>query len=195
MNTLKTTLMATTAFLCLTLAQPAVAAELTLHTDPAQSTAHLTLSGSLHTVHGSFKGKRGEIHFDPATGKISGDIVFDATSGQTDNSMRDSKMHKEIIESPKYPEISFRPDRTDGKVSVPGISTVPVHGMFNIHGMDHEITTQVTIKFEGDHWEATTHFPVPYAKWGMKNPSVLFLKVSDTVDIELDAKGNFTSAP
>jgi len=33
---------------------------------------------------------------------------------------------------------------------------------------------------------------VPYAKWGMKNPSTLFLKVSESVDIDLSAAGSVT---
>ena len=34
------------------------------------------------------------------------------------------------------------------------------------------------------------HFTVPYQKWGMKNPSTLFLRVSDTVEIDLVGSGN-----
>jgi hypothetical protein len=41
-----------------------------------------------------------------------------------------------------------------------------------------------------DHWNATVHFTVPYATWGMKNPSTLFLKVNDSVEIDLTAVGN-----
>jgi len=41
-----------------------------------------------------------------------------------------------------------------------------------------------------DHWNATVHFTVPYAKWGMKNPSTLFLRVSDSVEIDLAASGS-----
>jgi len=37
------------------------------------------------------------------------------------------------------------------------------------------------------------HFTVPYQKWGMKNPSTLFLKVSDTVEIDLSAAGSVTT--
>jgi hypothetical protein len=48
----------------------------------------------------------------------------------------------------------------------------------------------VEVKLERDHWSASAHFPVPYAKWGMKNPSVLFLRVGDSVDIELHAAGS-----
>jgi hypothetical protein len=41
-----------------------------------------------------------------------------------------------------------------------------------------------------DHWTATVHFTVPYAKWGMKNPSTLFLRVNDSVEIDLEIAGN-----
>jgi hypothetical protein len=41
-----------------------------------------------------------------------------------------------------------------------------------------------------DHWTAKVHFTIPYAKWGMKNPSTLFLRVSDSVEIDLTAVGS-----
>jgi polyisoprenoid-binding protein YceI len=103
--------------------------------------------------------------------------------------MRDRKMHKEVLESERYPEIAFRPDRIEGAVASVGNSSVKVHGMFNIHGVDHEITVPAQVELNGDHWTATIHFTVPYQKWGMKNPSTLFLKVSDTVEIDLVATG------
>jgi len=40
----------------------------------------------------------------------------------------------------------------------------------------------------------TTHFVVPYAKWGMKNPSVLFLRVGDSVDVAFHAAGRVAAA-
>ena len=178
--------------------------------DPAETVANFTLGDVLHTVKGSFHLKRNElrldtesqkpvldgtlIRFDPTSGKISGAIIFDATTGNSGNSSRDRKMHKEVLESARFPEISFRPDRVDGKVSPTGSSTVQVHGMFGIHGAEHEITVPIEVKFDSDHWTASAHFPVPYAKWGMKNPSVLFLRVGDSVDIELRAVGSVTTA-
>ena len=34
---------------------------------------------------------------------------------------------------------------------------------------------------------AKIHFTIPYVKWGLKNPSTLFLRVSDKVDIDIAA--------
>ena len=66
--------------------------------------------------------------------------------------------------------------------------------MFAIHGAEHEITVPVEVKLEAESWSASAHFPVPYAKWGMKNPSVLFLRVGDSVDIEFQGMGRVTPA-
>ena len=170
-----------------------VAQEQTFQIDPSQSSVKFTLSDVLHTVHGSFVLKRGELQMQP-TGKLSGEFVVDATSGKSGSGMRDRKMHKEVLESARYPEIDFRPDRFDGEVAPQGKSSVMVHGMFSIHGTDREITVPAQVERDGDHWTANVHFTVPYAKWGMKNPSTLFLKVSDTVEIDLSAAGSVTTS-
>lgn len=160
--------------------------------DPVQTSVKFTLADVLHTVHGSFKLKRGALQFDPASGKITGEIVVDAASGDTGNAMRDRKMHKEVLESARYSEIAFRPDRIDGAVASQGTSSVTVHGIFSIHGTDREITVPAQVDTAADHWTAIVHFTIPYEKWGMKNPSTLFLKVSDSVQIDLTAAGSVT---
>jgi polyisoprenoid-binding protein YceI len=157
--------------------------------DPAQSSVQFTLGDVLHTVHGTFKVKQGNLQIEP-TGKMAGEIVVDATSGQSGSGMRDRKMNKEVLESGRYPEIIFRPDRIDGKVSGEGKSSVMVHGIFSIHGAEREITVPAQVEMAADHWRAKVHFTIPYAKWGMKNPSTLFLRVSDTVEIDLAAAGS-----
>jgi polyisoprenoid-binding protein YceI len=164
--------------------------EVELKFDPAQSSAAISLTGNFHTVEGAFTLKHGAVKYDPATGKAGGEIVFDATSGKTGNDGRDRKMHKEVLESARFPEISFRPDRADGTLAGSGDSTLQVHGMFSIHGADHELTIPVTVHFESSNWTAKAAFQVPYAKWGMKNPSVLFLRVAGFVDVQFVAAGS-----
>jgi len=155
----------------------------------SQTTVNFTLGDVLHTVHGTFNLKSGQVQFNPATNAISGNIVVDATSGDSGSGARDKKMHKEILESARYSDITFRPDRVDGKVSPQGSSTVQVHGMFGIHGAEHEITVPAQVDLAPDHWSLAVHFDVPYVKWGMRDPSNFILKVEKTVAIDLHAAG------
>jgi len=164
--------------------------ELLLQLDPARTGADITLTGNLHTVEGAFRLKRGAIHFDPATGKAGGEVVFDATSGKTGNGSRDHKMHKDVIESGRYPEIVFRPDHADGQLAASGTSTLQVHGMFAMHGAEHEVTFPVEVSFAASAWTAKASFHVPYVRWGMKNPSKLFLRVDDVVQVQFHASGS-----
>jgi polyisoprenoid-binding protein YceI len=176
------------------LATSATALDTAFQLDPAQTSVKFTVEDVLHTVRGTFRLKRGALRFEPVSGKISGEIVVDAKSGESGSGMRDRKMHKEVLESEHYPEITFRPDKIEGAVASQGKSPVQVHGMFSIHGVDKEITVPADVEMSADHWTATVHFTVPYAKWGMKNPSTLFLRVDDSVEIDLVAAGNLTKA-
>ena len=161
--------------------------------DPAKTTVHFTLDAALHSVHGAFQVQRSVLQFDPAAGQLSGEILVDAKSGATGNGMRDRKMHKDVLESDSYPEISFRPDHIEGPVPS-GKSSVKVHGRFRIHGVDREVTVPAEVEISGGNWTANVHFTVPYEKWGMKNPSTLFLRVSDSVEIEISAAGSVKEA-
>jgi polyisoprenoid-binding protein YceI len=171
------------------LAALSAAQETAFQMDPAQSSVQFTLGDVLHTVHGTFKVKHGSLQMEP-TGKLSGEIVVDAASGNSGSGIRDRKMNKEVLESARYPEIAFRPDRFEGNIAGEGKSSVMVHGIFSIHGTDREITIPAQLETSADHWTATVHFTVPYEKWGMKNPSTLFLKVNDSVEIDLAARGS-----
>jgi len=160
--------------------------------DPQHTTVNFALSDVLHKVAGTFRLKQGSLRFDPASSKVTGTIVVDARSGETGSGMRDRKMHREVLESDRYPEIVFRPDRVEGTVLPQGKSSVRVHGIFSIHGADHELTVPAEVEIFPDRWTATLHFVVPYAAWGMKNPSNLFLKVSESVDIDITTAGAVT---
>jgi polyisoprenoid-binding protein YceI len=166
--------------------------ELRFELDPARSGADISLGATLHTVHGSFSLKRGEVHFNPATGTAGGEIVFDATSGKTGNSSRDNKMHTDVIESQRYPQIVFRPDRAQGTFSISGDSTLQVHGLFAIHGSEHPVTFPVQLNVAGNTWSARASFQVPYVKWGMKRPAAPLLRVAESVQVRFHAAGSTT---
>jgi polyisoprenoid-binding protein YceI len=156
---------------------------------------HWTLGTTLHTVHGTFALKNGTIHIDPTSGKASGEIVVDAASGNSGNDSRDNKMHKDVLESGKYAEVIFRPDRVDGKISPQGPFTAQVHGVLVCHGKEHELSLPVQAELSGDHWTGSGKFNVPFIDWGMKNPSNFLLKVNHMVEIELELQGNLQNLP
>jgi polyisoprenoid-binding protein YceI len=177
--------MTSTIWKLLLCAAPLFAQESVLEFDPAQAHVDFTLSDVLHTVHGSFQLKRGTIRYDLAGGKASGEIVIDARSGNSGSDARDKRMHKNILESERYPEIVFTPDRVDGVLAPQGSSQMQVHGMFTIHGQGHELNLAIEAEKSQDQIKITTHFVIPYVQWGMKNPSTLFLRVGDKVDIDV----------
>lgn len=165
--------------------------EISLKLDSAQSKVQYTVDTTLHTVHGTFAVKDGSaMHFDPSTGKAGGELVVVATSGESGNHSRDERMHKEILETQKYPLIVFQPRLIEGTVAPKGISDVRLHGVMQIHGSEHEITAEVHAEITGVHWKGTAKFDVPYVQWGVKDPSNWIFKVKPTVQVEVDAAGS-----
>jgi polyisoprenoid-binding protein YceI len=171
-------------------AAPLTAAEVAWNFEPSQTSVHWTLDTALHTVHGTFQLKSGIIRFDPVTGSASGALVINAASGESGSEARDKRMHASIIESRKYAEIVFSPERVEGAVAPQGVSNVRVHGKFKLMNVDHELTLPVTLDASPGRLVATAKFSVPYIQWGLKNPSLLFLRVNDHVDVDLRAAGS-----
>ena len=175
-------------------AAPQFGQALMLQIDPAATHIGYTLGDVLHTVRGSFRLKHGEIRIVPSTNAASGLLVVDAASGASGSTARDRRMHQNILESDRYPEITFAPDRVIGKLNTDGPCDVQLHGTFTIHGTPHELTMPVHAELGHDRVAATASFPVPYVKWGMKNPSTFILRVKDTVQIDMKISGRVVPA-
>jgi len=171
------------------MALPMLAERVDLQVDPAATKVNWTLGDVLHTVHGTFRLKQGEVWFDSDSGQAGGLLVVDAASGESGSGARDGRMQKNVLESGLYPEIRFVPDRVDGKVAPAGDSEVQLHGQFTIHGATHEVVMKVKSHREAREVTASLWFTVPYVKWGMKDPSNFLLKVKDFVEIEVEAVG------
>ena len=177
------------ALSALLFAAPMFAHPLELQLDPASTQISFTLGDILHTVHGTFHLKSANLKVDCETGSAGGSLVVDAGSGESGSDARDNRMRKNVLEAGKFPEITFAPDRVQGPVNLEGSSDVALHGILTIHGDAHEMTLPMHTEASHGQLKASTHFPVPYVKWGMKNPSTLFLRVNDTVEIEIQAVG------
>ena len=158
--------------------------------DPAQTEIHWKLSGGLHPTHGTFKLKSGEFLFNPANGMAEGEILVDATTGESGDAARDKQMQDEVLESNRYPAIFFHPTQSKaGSRTGGGTQELVADGTFNIHGADHPLELPLKVQIAAGMVTATTRFTVPYVAWGMKNPSKFLLRVGKQVEIEVTAKG------
>ena len=181
--------------LILAIGTSAPAQETTFLLDPEKTIVSFTLGASFHTVHGTFRVKGGAIRFDPSTGVASGNVVVDATSGQTGNQKRDRTMHRDVLQSQRYPEITFTPTRVSGNIPPQGQSRVQVEGIIRLQQSDHPVTLPFQVQANGNELRATTLFIVPYVAWGLKNPSNFLLHVADKVELTVVATGKLTIAP
>jgi polyisoprenoid-binding protein YceI len=181
-------------FAALSVSVAASAQTFVFEIDPHQSRVDFTLGDVLHTVHGSFQLKGGSIRFDTTTGAAGGLITVDATSGDSGSHGRDHKMHKEILESAKYPEITFAPQHVSGQVPQDGKAQVTLTGLMTLHGQPHEMSINVPVEVHSGQAIADMGFLVPYVQWGLKNPSTFILRVSDKVDISVHAVGHIAAA-
>lgn len=166
------------------------AKKITVHFDPAQTEIHWSLGATMHTVHGTFKLKGGMIVFDPQTGEAQGEILIDLATGQSGSEARDSEMQKNILESAKYPQAIFHPQKVTGMANPGAIQNVTVEGTFTIHGQDHPLKLAMQTQINGHDAIAATKFAVPYVDWGMTDPSTFVLRVDKEVKVEVAAKGS-----
>jgi polyisoprenoid-binding protein YceI len=172
----------------------AQAQQKTFTLDPAQTKVNFTVDSTLHTVHGDFHLKRGSIQFDSATGQAAGELVVDSASGESGSDGRDKKMHKDVLESPKYSDIIFTPQHIKGTVAAEGKSQIEVEGTLTMHGKPRPATIPLAVQLQDGAGSADGSFTVKYQEWGMKNPSTFILRVSDKVEIHVHAVGRMADA-
>lgn len=161
----------------------------TLSLDTGQSKVQFTVDTTFHTVHGTFLLKSGSIQFDSAGGPASGQIVVNATSGDSGSKSRDHKMSHDVLEVEKYQEITFTPQQMKGTLAPSGASKIQLEGSISLHGQSHPLVLDVNAEVNGNSLTADTSFEIPYVQWGLKSSSALFLRVNDKVEIHIHAVG------
>jgi hypothetical protein len=102
-------------------------------------------------------------------------------------------MHKVVLESAKYPDAVFRPTQLEGKLATSGTNDVKLHGVFILHGSEHELIVPVHAEMSSGKWNGEAKFEVPYVRWGLKDPSNWLLKVKPAVQVDLDLVGTWKS--
>jgi polyisoprenoid-binding protein YceI len=166
-----------------------------INLDPASTDIHWTLNTTVHTVHGTFKLKSGALRIDPGSGVVSGQVVIDAASGESGDSARDSRMQSVVLESSKYPNITFRPTHVEGKVDLTAPGSLTVDGIINLHGQDHPMQITVNLHPKDSAVVSQSHFTIPFVAWGLKDPSIMLFRADKIVTLDVDAIAVPTSEP
>jgi hypothetical protein len=120
---------------------------------------------------------------------MSGSVVVLAGSGKTGNDSRDKKMNKDVLEVEQHATVSFEPKTYTGAIAPSGDSTIQVTGIFTLLDSPHEIAVPMLVHLDGASATAKAHLVVPYIKWGLKDPSILILRVEHDVAIDLFLTG------
>ncbi len=170
-------------------------AEYTLEIDSVRTAITFSLKATGHTVHGTALVSEGSMRIDPVTGLASGRIVVEADKVGTGNGSRDKAMHREVLESEKYPLIVFEPRRVEGEILADATSHVQLHGVISIHGADHPVVLPTVVSLKGAGLGASSTLDIPFLAWGMHDPSIWFLKVSDTVSVQIEVTGTVAPIP
>lgn len=162
--------------------------------NPSQSTVHFGLADTLHAFGGVFQISSANFSFDRKTGKMSGEIIVAAASGNSGTAARDRKMKKEELKVKKYPDITFQPASFTGEIPASGTGQIKVSGTFTLLGKPHPLTVPMTVVVSGTDCTATGTFEVPYIEWGLKDPSMLFIHMQKQVKIDLKLVGQLKPA-
>jgi polyisoprenoid-binding protein YceI len=97
-------------------------------------------------------------------------------------------MHKDVLETEKYPEIVFETSRVAATKIGDGEYRADISGTLQLHGIikSHKITANLSVK--GDTLRATGSFPLRQTDYGIKPVSAVAgaLKVKDEVKFSFD---------
>lgn len=99
-------------------------------------------------------------------------------------------MQKDILESSRFPEINFVPNKIDATLPLSGTTPIRLSGVFTIHGAAHEITIPLEASISGSDVTGKEKFIIPFVEWGIKDPSIFLFKVDKTVEVEVFAVGH-----
>ena len=159
---------------------------------PEETQIRFELGATLHSVEGTLRLARGAaLHFDTASGRADGSIAIDARSADTGIARRDRTLHAEVLESERYPEITFTAERIELTRSAPERGDVVLLGRVKLHGDEHPLSIPAHLERIDDDIRITATFKVPYVAWGLRDVSNWMLRVDGEVVVHVDASASY----
>jgi polyisoprenoid-binding protein YceI len=121
--------------------------------------------------------------------KIRADSLT-VTSDSSDKDRREIErtMNQEVLETARYPEITFDTRRVSGSHLGEGAYMVSLSGDLTLHGVSHNIVIPARANVTGDMLRASGEFSIRQTEYGIKLASVAggVLKVKDELKFKFD---------
>ena len=147
------------------------------------------LGATLHSAHGTIGLERGIVEFDPDAGAASGEIVIDATTAETGLASRDRNMHSDVLESARFPTMTFRPDHLEVGRRDATTADVTLHGVLAMHGQEHPLALPAKLALHDGRVSIEMEFDLPYVDWGVPDSSNFVLRVDRFVVVKVHGEG------
>lgn len=115
-------------------------------------------------------------------------VTVDLTKVASDQTRRDAQFQDRIMQTSQYPTATFTlTDPIDlGKLATAaGKRTVNARGALALHGINKNVTVQLTVVRSGAALTVSGQVPVVFADYGIDNPSFGFVRTEDAGTIEI----------
>jgi len=138
-------------------------------------------SHPLHDWKGISSSINGEILFEPSNDSYSCMIEISVESFKSKNGNRDSNMliYANALEHPKilFKSLNINIESDSAKIT----------GIIKFSGKEKKIITNAGIKINNG-IQVSGHFTINLSDFDIKRPSLMFLKINDSIKIEYDMK-------
>ena len=163
--------------------------------DPEKSLINFYLDGNVHDTQGFAKKIEGKVTIaiapDTTLKKAEVFITISADDLDTDNDTRDKRMKDKFLEVKKYPRIDFTSTDVTSLLRREEIIlfqtgkplTIDLQGKLVLHGVTKIITVETTLTLVGERLIAEGKTTLNLKDFNIKNPSMMFLRVSNEVQV------------
>ena len=149
------------------------------------------LSGFGHNHNIAIKDISGETQFTDGTvapASLQLTVRADSLSvtdkvGDSDRQTIEKTMRDEVLETGKYPEITFKSTKIEADKTPDGLYQARIWGDLTLHGVTHNILINSQLTFDSKSVRASGEFSLKMTEYSIKPPSVAggTIKVKDTL--------------
>ncbi len=116
------------------------------------------------------------------------DLYFEVELDALDTGigLRNRQMKNDYLETEKYPYATFSGKITEVKKSGGDEFLVTTDGELTIHGQTKDYTIECRVNRDAPAYRIRCEFQVSLPDFSIEVPSLMFMKISETIDLELD---------